>query len=118
LSSYGDSIDLTIYRCVQEGLTNAIRHAQGKKVEVGLGERIAEAASRLELTVRDDGCGFDPGTPLGLGLQGMRERVQALGGIYVIEGAPGRGTCVRITIPIHTRSEETDTRDVAASSSQ
>jgi two-component system, NarL family, sensor histidine kinase UhpB len=118
LSSYGDSIDLTIYRCVQEGLTNAIRHAQGKKVEVGLGERIADAASRLELTVRDDGCGFDPGTPLGLGLQGMRERVQALGGIYVIEGAPGRGTCVRITIPIHTRSEETDTRDVAASSSQ
>src|SRR5215468_10218653 len=54
--SYGDSIDLTLYRCVQEGLTNAIRHAQATSVEV----QIASTESAVTLTVRDDGKGIDP----------------------------------------------------------
>ena len=54
--SYGDSIDLTIYRCVQESLTNAIRHAQAERVTVELGH--ADAEGWLALTVRDDGCGM------------------------------------------------------------
>jgi two-component system sensor histidine kinase UhpB len=111
-ASYGDSIDLTIYRCVQEGLTNAIRHAQGTDVAVALGEvdaKVApgDVAARLELTVTDNGRGISPGTPPGFGLQGMQERVQALGGTCVIEGAPGRGTSVRIAIPVPARAEQT-----------
>ena len=96
--SYGDSIDLTIYRCIQESLTNAIRHGRPKRVTVNLAH--IDAAAKLDLTVRDDGCGVDPGKPPGLGLRGMRERVEGLGGHYVIESEPGRGTCIRIAIPL------------------
>ncbi len=55
--SYGDSIDLTIYRCLQESLTDAVRHAQAQHITI---EFHVEAERRLALTVRDDGCGFIP----------------------------------------------------------
>jgi len=103
--SYGDSIDLTIYRCVQESLTNVVRHAHADHVDVEL--RKVDAADspmgggpQLRLTVRDDGCGIDPAMPLGFGIRGMQERVHGLGGSYTVESAGGRGTCVRIAIPI------------------
>jgi two-component system sensor histidine kinase UhpB len=105
--SYGDSIDLTIYRCVQESLTNVVRHARAEHVGVEL--RAADVndadgggngGAQLRLTVRDDGCGIDPALPLGFGIRGMQERVQGLGGSYRVESANGRGTCVRIAIPI------------------
>jgi two-component system, NarL family, sensor histidine kinase UhpB len=98
--SYGDSVDLTVYRCIQESLTNAIRHAQAKHIGIDLGEADQESAAQLKLTVRDDGLGIDPGTPIGFGISGMQERVQALGGEYTVEGASGRGTCVQIVIPL------------------
>ena len=67
LRGYGDSVDLTVYRCVQESLTNAIRHAQASKVAVEIAEadnraRTSEAAgaAELTLTIRDDGRGIDP----------------------------------------------------------
>jgi two-component system, NarL family, sensor histidine kinase UhpB len=96
--SYGDSIDLTIYRCVQESLTNAIRHAQPKLVTIEL--KPADAETRLALTVRDDGCGMQPGASAGFGTRGMQERVEGLGGRYTVESQTGRGTGVCITIPV------------------
>jgi len=96
--SYGDSIDLTVYRCIQESLTNAIRHAQPKHVGVDL--RHVDAEPRLALTVRDDGCGMNPGKPAGFGIRGMQERVEGLGGRYSVESETGRGTCVHISIPL------------------
>ena len=95
--SYGDTVDLTIYRCIQESLTNAIRHAQAKHVTVDLH---AEAETQLALTVRDDGCGMKAGTVPGFGIRGMQERVEGLGGCCQIESAPGGGTCVRVAIPV------------------
>ena len=106
LRGYGDSIDLTIYRCVQESLTNAIRHAQARHVSVNLGH--ADSGADLALTVKDDGCGMRPGTPAGFGIRGMQERVAGLGGRYSVHGETGRGTCVCITIPV------AETRDGAA----
>jgi len=96
--SYGDSIDLTVFRCVQESLTNAIRHAQAKKVIVQLGQAKDEA--QLELSVRDDGRGVVPGAPPGFGIRGMQERVEGLGGRFTIESASGGGTCVRVAVPL------------------
>jgi two-component system sensor histidine kinase UhpB len=96
---YGDSIDLTIYRCMQESLTNAIRHAQAGHIDVAVGD----AAGALTLTVRDDGRGIAPDAPLGFGMPGMQERVQGLGGEYGVESGLGRGTCVRIAIPVRAR---------------
>lgn len=96
--SYGDLIDLTLYRCIQESLTNAVRHARAKNVSVEL--RHEDGAAMLELTVRDDGRGMSADTPAGFGIRGMRERVEALGGHHAIAGAAGQGTCVRICIPV------------------
>jgi two-component system sensor histidine kinase UhpB len=64
-----------------------------------------EGAGRcLELTVRDDGYGIAAGQAPGFGLRGMQERVQALGGEFVIEAGNGCGTCVRILIPLPSPS--------------
>jgi len=104
--SYGEAIDLTVYRCVQESLTNAIRHAQASKVTIALGEESNAACAgeqrsmQLALTVRDNGRGIDCAAPIGFGIRGMRERVQAFGGSYQAESEAGRGTCVRILIPL------------------
>jgi len=96
--SYGDSIDLTIYRCIQESLTNAIRHAGAKHVTVKLDPM--ENGASLRLAVVDDGRGMTQPTPAGFGTRGMKERVEGLGGRYSVESEPGRGTSVRITIPL------------------
>jgi two-component system sensor histidine kinase UhpB len=107
--SYGDSIDLTLYRCVQESLTNAIRHAQATGVEV----QIASTESAVTLTVRDDGKGIDPQAPKGLGSLGMKERVECLGGDYTIASERGQGTCLRVVIPL--RAAQNDAAGAAAS---
>src|SRR5215831_17102293 len=105
MRSYGDSIDLTIYRCVQESLTNIIRHAQARHVTVDLGEVASDAngGPQLALTVRDDGCGVDPMAAPGFGLRGMQERARALGGSCKVDSARGCGTSIRIMIPLRER---------------
>jgi two-component system sensor histidine kinase UhpB len=96
--SYGDSIDLTVYRCIQESLTNAIRHAQAKHVAIDIHDD--SAAALLKVKVQDDGRGIAVGAPAGLGIRGMQERVEGLGGHFSLDSATGRGTCISISIPI------------------
>jgi two-component system sensor histidine kinase UhpB len=109
-ASYGDSVDLTIYRCVQEGLTNVVRHAAAHNVTIALAEtgmEVAQAqdgAACLRLTIDDDGCGIDPAAPRGHGLTGMQERVEALGGSFAVAGLPGHGTSLRAIIPLRERA--------------
>jgi two-component system sensor histidine kinase UhpB len=95
-SSYGDSIDLTVYRCVQEGLTNALRHADAAHIAIALDGTEQD----VQVTIHDDGRGIDPSAPPGRGLRGMQERVRALGGSFTIESAPAGGTRIRIEIPV------------------
>ncbi|HEY2530692.1 MAG TPA: ATP-binding protein [Xanthobacteraceae bacterium] len=95
---YADSIELTIYRCTQESLTNAIRHARAKHVSIELCG--VDSETELKLDVRDDGCGIPADTPPGFGIRGMQQRVEGLGGRYSVDSVAGRGTCVRITIPL------------------
>ena len=100
--SYGDCLDLTLYRCLQEGLTNAVRHSHAGTVEVHVEELQCgeDGASRLLwLVIEDDGRGISAEAPLGLGLTGMRERVQALGGAFTISASPVGGTRLDIQIP-------------------
>jgi two-component system sensor histidine kinase UhpB len=94
---YGEAIDLTVYRCVQEGLTNAIRHATPASVHVEIGET---GDGRLRLAIRDDGRGIAPGTSRGFGLLGMEERVQALGGTFAIGPNTPQGAAIDILLPI------------------
>jgi two-component system sensor histidine kinase UhpB len=104
--SYGEPIDLTIYRCVQEGLTNAIRHAEAANIRVDLDEaRGRDSAARIELAIEDDGRGIDPNTPAGFGLRGMQERVRALGGECTLGAASAGGTRLRVIIPLPSHDE-------------
>ncbi len=85
-----------IYRVVQEALNNATRHAQAGAVQVGL----QRTAGLIDLTIQDDGTGFDAERVRGLGLLGMEERIHHLGGAFSIDSQPGRGTKLNIQLPI------------------
>ncbi len=93
-------VESTIFRIVQEALTNVILHAQAKHVEILLSLR----NQQVNLVVEDDGIGFTPislNAEDHLGLFGMRERVEMLGGEFLLESAPGKGTTIKAEIPIH-----------------
>jgi len=88
----------TVYRVLQEALTNVARHAGARRVRV----RLVRDESTVELQVRDDGVGFEPGAVdrRRLGLQGMQERAALLGGAVQIESARGKGTTIWARFPV------------------
>jgi signal transduction histidine kinase len=85
-----------VYRVVQEALNNCAQHAQASAVQVS----VRHEDSGILVTVQDDGSGFDPERVRGLGLLGMEERVRHLGGTFQIDSRAGRGTLVRVTLPL------------------
>ena len=90
-------IEATVYRLVQEALTNTTKHAGAESVSV----TVATRGDGLEIEIRDDGRGFDSGAPAaGFGLLGMRERLALVGGSLDVAGAAGQGTTVRARIPL------------------
>jgi signal transduction histidine kinase len=97
------AIEIAVFRVVQEAIVNVVRHSCASTViiEGGL------ADGRLWIEIEDDGRGFDPAsispddrTLRGIGLIGMRERVEMLGGRLRIDSAPGQGTRVRVDVPV------------------
>ena len=92
----------TLYRVVQEGLSNAVRHASPSRIEILVG---LDGGERLVARVRDDGAGSAaPSAKPGFGLAGMRERVEALGGALVVDSVPSRGWCVTAELPVGRRA--------------
>jgi two-component system, NarL family, sensor histidine kinase DegS len=94
-------VELSLFRIVQEALTNIKKHAQATEVHVAM----VITAKGIDLTVRDNGNGFKPPDDMGelprsgkLGLMGMKERVWLLGGIIKISSVPGRGTALTVHI--------------------
>jgi signal transduction histidine kinase len=88
---------VTLYRITQEALANVVRHAEATAVEVAL----AKNGGNAMLTIRDNGRGMpQPAHPQSLGLLGIRERAQLLGGSVVIESSPGDGTAITVTLPL------------------
>lgn len=103
--------ELHLLRIVQESLTNVRKHARATTVRVRV---IADATGDLQLSVTDDGIGFDPdhmarGDRQHFGLIIMRERIESLGGLLGVEAAPGRGTTICVRMP----AEATERRGVA-----
>lgn len=95
----GDEAELALYRILQEALSNVVRHAGARRVQVRLHRRNGGA----ELMVKDDGHGFSMVGSMagsgGLGLLGMQERAAYVGGELAIRSEPGAGTCVTAEIP-------------------
>ena len=103
-------IELTAYRVVQEALTNVARHAEASLVQVNA----AILPDALHLTIDDDGHGFDvpalhaSGQPRsGLGLLGMQERAEPLGGKVTVSSVAGNGTHIEVLLPAQPAKEET-----------
>jgi signal transduction histidine kinase len=91
-------IAITLFRIVQEGLNNIIRHAQATHVTLEFNVNPGNYA----LTLQDDGKGFDLNGVQGHwrhGIMGMQHRVRALGGRFLLESTPGHGTTLRVTLP-------------------
>jgi signal transduction histidine kinase len=102
-------VKITAYRIVQESLSNAFRHANGLSQAV----QAAVANERMQIEVSDGGPGFNSTAAVDsvdhLGLAGMRERVESLGGGFKVESAPGQGTMVTAWLPL--RAPEGNERD-------
>ena len=100
------SVKITLYRIVQEALSNAFRHANGAGQRVSI--ECSEGALLTEIA--DSGGGFDPRAVDAerLGLSGMRERVEILGGLFQMDSAPGRGTVIRTSLPLGMPEDGSD----------
>ncbi len=107
LGETGETVDLTIYRTVQEALTNVFRHANATHVNVSVepaGSATPGDGNAARVRVSDDGCGLKADHRLGLGLTGMRERILALGGSLTVASA-GAGVTVEALIPRQVRRQ-------------
>jgi signal transduction histidine kinase len=96
--SVPDRVQPTVFRLVQESLNNVAKHAEAEQVWIEL-SRLDEA-SGLSLCIRDNGVGFDPATisGSGLGLQQMQKRIEAVGGVFMLESKLDGGTTVSAQI--------------------
>lgn len=100
-----DEVATTLFRIVQECLTNATRHAQAARLRVDL----AVQPGSLDLRVADDGRGFDTEADHAghFGLLGMRERAQRVGARLELRSQPGRGTDIRVRLPLSAAAQST-----------
>jgi two-component system sensor histidine kinase UhpB len=88
-------LSLTVYRVIQEALTNVLRHSNASTLSV----EVAIADQHLTANISDDGVGFEPGQLFGRGLTGMQERVRALSGTFELKRENGR-TSINCRLPI------------------
>jgi signal transduction histidine kinase len=97
------AVKITVYRLVQEALTNARRHAPGEPARVS----VRRDGDNLMIEVADSGPGFDPLAAAAdrLGIAFMRERVRLVGGVFEVDSAPGRGTVIRARISLTEEGE-------------
>jgi signal transduction histidine kinase len=100
-------VEESMYRIIQEALNNAVKHAQARYISIFIG---MEKPDVLHFSIHDDGVGFDemPSSAndkagSGLGMQTMRERAEAVNGSFTIASASGKGTTVKVNIPVKER---------------
>ena len=102
-ASCADPMELagpTICRIVQEALSNAVRHAEPRRITIRIDrEPAAAGGGDIRVEVADDGRGMAQATPMGYGLIGIRERVRAIGGRLSVASRPGAGLTVRVALP-------------------
>ena len=108
-----ETAQLTVYRVVQEGLTNALRHAQATRIDIAVGPAKTGPAKGLSIRLQDNGSGLPGGTKPGFGLSGMSERVWALGGTMTMTNSPSGGLLLAVELPLAPdRERQTDRKSV------
>ena len=104
IEQHNSGIRTVLYRVAQEALTNVARHAHATRVDIC----ISEIAGSISMHIEDDGNGFEVVGKHGakktnrLGLVGMRERVEMVGGVFTLTSAPGQPTSIQVKIPAAT----------------
>jgi nitrate/nitrite-specific signal transduction histidine kinase len=104
------SIEMNFYRIAQEALNNALKHAEATEVTVS----VEIGSKNANLTVEDNGKGFDPSIAReqgGIGLKSMQERTDQLAGRFTLHSSPGEGAAVRVCLPLQAESTNGTTRD-------
>jgi signal transduction histidine kinase len=98
-----DALALSLYRIVQEGVQNAIKHGAAKDIIV----QLQGSHEKLTLSIVDDGVGFkiDGALKMGLGLISIRERAESLGGTLEIISTPGHGTRLYVAVPFVAQTQ-------------
>jgi PAS domain S-box-containing protein len=108
-------VETALYRIIQEGLHNVVKHANAKNVTI----RLTYSYPDLILSIKDDGVGFDQNQhmmpsrarPQGIGLLGMRERIASLGGRLEVRSKPGKGTLMRAEVPAGVMKKDAKDKD-------
>jgi signal transduction histidine kinase len=100
-------LTLSLYRIVQEGLQNALKHGKARNVSVDL----TGVSDGIALTIVDDGVGFDVDRAWysGLGLTSVNERVEAMGGTFELRSSPGAGARLEVKVPVSILSHDAKT---------
>lgn len=97
VSPLNTEITTTLYRIIQEALTNITKHSHATRVKLHL----QQTASKICLSIEDNGCGFNPTDNIsGFGLQGMLERTEALHGHFTINSEDGKGCQIIVELPL------------------
>ncbi|MBK9166054.1 MAG: sensor histidine kinase [Bryobacterales bacterium] len=100
---FSEAQKTSLYRIVQEALTNVARHAEARAVRI----QLRSEDERYRVEIEDDGKGFTPAAhPKGLGLIGIQERIDEMDGAFDLASIPGGGTRLSITIPVHEPARE------------
>jgi PAS domain S-box-containing protein len=100
LDHLNEMMNMTIFRIVQESITNAVRHAAASEIKISIINQIDES---IMISITDDGKGMevlDFHSDVDFGLLGMRERAQSLGGSFQLDSALGEGVAIRVTLPL------------------
>lgn len=104
LDNLNEAMNMTVFRVVQESITNAVRHAEAASITISVANELDDAnQNHLVIDISDDGKGMevhDFHSDVDFGLLGMRERAQSLGGKFILESSLGKGVKIHIAIPL------------------
>ncbi len=110
LDNLSESLNMTVFRVVQEAITNAVRHAQANRIYVTVANQSdITGANELMIVIQDDGKGMeiqDFHSDVDFGLLGMRERAQSLGGEFTLTSSLGEGVTIKVTLPLNMENAE------------
>ena len=104
LPDFDETVELNLYRLVQESLTNVVKHAQAKEAVVT--GQSSQQSGFYTIRIKDDGIGFNPESEqLGVGIPSMNDRVKMLGGTFHLYSMEGKGTEIIMEVPYHGRNQ-------------